>query len=116
MAVRDLHDVEGTKTPWQISELSECGEAVIEGAEGSLPKLLRSDRPEARLIVCELRMLDPENSDELMRVQIDARRIVAAVNFTANLPLEMLEGMAEEPLSPPASQGLAQSGYFQDEE
>jgi hypothetical protein len=38
-----------------------------------------------------------------MRVQIDARRIIAAVNFTANLPLEMLEEMAEEPLSPPGS-------------
>lgn len=112
MAVRDLHDVKGTKTPRQISELSECGEAVIEGAPGSLPRPLRNVHPEARLIICELQMLDPENSDELMRVQIDARHIVAAVNFTANLPLGMLEGIAEEPLSPPASQ----SGYYTDED
>ena len=106
--VKDLNESAAcSKLPWQLSVFSDAGEVVIEIADES---------PSSQNVVCEIRMNDPEDSREIVRVRNDARRVIAAVNFTQNLPLELLEDMATEPLSPPASQADSQQQYFDDEE
>jgi hypothetical protein len=93
---------EGTRTPWRLSEDSDHGEALIEGALGTHRQ--PRNNPRARRLVAVVLLHDAEDTGEFQVVQLDARRIVAAVNFTAEVPLELLEAMAEDPMQfPPRS-------------
>ena len=92
---------QGTQTPWRLSEESDHGEALIEGATGTHRQPRQN--PQARRLVAVVLLHDPEDTGEFHVVQLDARRIVAAVNFTAEVPLELLEAMAEDPMQFPPS-------------
>ncbi len=97
MEPEDIYDTPGTETPWELSDYSDHGEAAVVGAPGSET---RYGNYQGQRVVCEVILHDAENGADFKRVQVDARRIVAAVNFTQHLPLALLESMAEEPLSP----------------
>lgn len=87
--VRDLNkNATGTPLPWHLSDFSETGEALIFSEDANSLQMMP-------VCVLPLYQLD---GDDIVRVSLDARRIVAAVNLTHNIPLETLEDLA---LSPP---------------
>jgi hypothetical protein len=100
MEFENFNETSGTQTPWELSDFSDHGEAAIVGAPGSET---RYGNYSGQRVICEVILHDAENAEDFKRVQIDARRIIAAVNFTQHLPLALLESMAEEPLSPPST-------------